>query len=238
MPESESEEKRHKDMIAVAAHELRNPVAAILGALDLLMDSKVLGEELPPKTRGIIEMMFNTSKRMLRLLNDYLDLEKMEALGGGAFRHTSVDVAAVARQVLDMNRPLARKRGIELVLDESQPGLRAMASSDRLAQVVTNLVSNAIKFTKDKTVVSVRIAAVDGRIRVSVDDQGPGIQEEFQTRIFQKFAQDPNIGKKVGGSGLGLAISKTIVERMGGKIGFETRAGQGATFFFELPKSA
>ena len=236
MPETPEEEKRRKDMIAIAAHELRNPIAAILGALDLLMDGKVLGEELPPKTRGIVEMMFNTSKRMLRLLNDYLDLEKMEAQGTG-LRQSPVEVGAVVRQVVEMNRPLARQRGIELAIAESTPGLRALSSSDRLAQVVTNLISNAIKFTRDKTVVSVRIVPVADQIRISVDDQGPGIPDEFQSRIFQKFAQDPNMGKKGGGSGLGLAISRAIVERMGGRIGFETRAGQGTTFYFELPKA-
>ena len=236
MPETESEDKRRKDMIAVAAHELRNPIAAILGALDLLMDSKVLGEELPPKTRGIVEMMFNTSKRMLRLLNDYLDLEKMESTGAG-MRQSPIDVGAVVRQVVEMNRPLARQRGIELVIDESEPGLRALSSSDRLAQVVTNLLSNAVKFTRDKTVVSIRVARVADHIRISVDDQGPGISEEFQSRIFQKFAQDPNIGRKIGGSGLGLAISRAIVERMGGRIGFETRTGQGTTFYFEIPNA-
>jgi len=226
-------ERMKDELISMASHELRNPLMAIRTSLQLLE------EELSPKDPAgrpaqIVGLGIRNSDRMLDLINAYLDLAKMEA--GSAFAEKELDVAAFVGRVIELNRPLGLRAGIEIREEHPAAGSRITGDEDRLAQVLTNLVSNAIKFSKPGGAVTVRSEPRDASVRVSVSDAGDGIPPEFRSKIFGKFAQAE--GHKRGGSGLGLAISRTIVEKHGGRIGFDTELGKGTTFYFELPRAA
>ena len=219
------------EFIRTVSHELRTPLTAIHGSLGAMAQG--VGGELPAKTKAFIDIAYKNSARLVRLINDFLDLEKMEA-GRTEFQLEPVDLMPIIEQALEANRAFAERHSVKFVLTESLPGARVNADSDRLTQVITNLLSNAAKFSPSKSAVEVSVRGDESMVRVSVRDHGPGISPEFQGRIFQKFAQADQSDKK--GTGLGLSISKSIIDRMGGKIGFVSPPGEGATFFFELPR--
>ena len=142
----------------------------------------------------------------------------------------------LVEHAIEANRTYGEQFGVSFVVQGALPGVVVRVDPDRLTQVVTNLLSNAAKFSPRGGVVSVSVARRGEQVRVAVSDMGPGIPQEFRHRIFQKFAQaDSSDTRQKGGTGLGLSISKAIVERMGGQIGFETRPGAGTTFYFNLP---
>ncbi|MCX5787656.1 MAG: PAS domain-containing sensor histidine kinase [Elusimicrobia bacterium] len=224
-------ERMKDELISMASHELRNPLMAIRTSLQLLQEEMSPAD---PKGRPaqIVELGLRNSDRMLDLINAYLDLAKIEA--GAAFAQKEVDVAAFIAHVVELIRPLGLRSGIEIREEHAARGARVSGDEDRLAQVLTNLVSNAMKFSKPGGAVTVRSEQKEGAVRVSVVDQGSGIPEEFRHKIFGKFAQAE--GHRRGGSGLGLAISKTIIEKHGGRIAFDSETGKGTTFYFELPR--
>jgi len=223
----------HKSQfLANMSHELRTPLNAILGYTELIIDD-IYGE-VPVKMRGVLERVQTNGRHLLGLINDVLDLSKIEA-GQLTLSLTDYSIADVVQTVLTAVEPLAAAKHIALK-SELPPNLpRARGDERRIAQVLLNLVGNAIKFT-DIGEVAVRASAANGSFTIAVRDTGPGIPESDHGRIFEEFQQaDTSSTRKKGGTGLGLAIVKRIVEMHGGRIGVESCLGQGSTFAFTLP---
>jgi len=171
-------------------------------------------------------------------VNDVIDTERIES-GALAFRESEFELAPFLAEAVELNRPYAARRHVRIALDGPVPSARVRADRDRLLQVMANLLSNAAKYSPEGG--EVRVAAerhADG-VRVCVSDRGPGIPEEFRARVFEKFAQaDSSDTSQVTGTGLGLSIARAIVERTGGRIGFDTGTGAGTTFWFDLPSGS
>jgi PAS domain S-box-containing protein len=216
--------------LAAMSHEMRTPLTSILGALGLL------GRVDLDQAQELLVIARRNAERLLGLVNDLLDLQQAEA-GEMRLELGPVDLRHVVEETIANLRGLAQGREVKLVLVPALGGPATVrADAVRLGQVVANLLSNAIKFTARGTAVTVRIEALGGRWRVSVIDQGSGVPEEFRARIFERFAQADSSDKcAYGGTGLGLSIAKSFVELMGGSIGFDSAAGTGSTFYFELP---
>jgi signal transduction histidine kinase len=224
---------RHKSQfLANMSHELRTPLNAILGYSELLIDG-IYGEP-PEKFRTVLERVQSNGRHLLGLINDVLDLSKIEA---GQLNLTVEDysMGALVKSVVAATESLARNKGLALsaVIQEGLPLGRG--DERRLTQVLLNLVGNAIKFT-DHGSVEIAARAADGRFTVSVRDSGPGIAEADQTRIFEEFQQvDATSTRKKGGTGLGLAIAKRIVGMHGGVLTVESALGAGSTFCMTVP---
>jgi PAS domain S-box-containing protein len=228
------EADRMKDhFVSVVSHELRTPLTAMRGSLGLLA-AGVTGE-LPEEARPMVDIALANSDRLWRLVNDLLDIEKMAA-GSLTFRVADIDWARLLAEAVDASRGLAAEFGVTFELD-CPPGLRVRGDADRLAQVLSNLLLNAAKFSPAGAAVTVSAApGADGSVRTRVRDRGAGIPAEFRSRIFTPFAQaDSGDARRTAGTGLGLAISREIVEHLGGAIGFEDADGGGTTFWFDLP---
>lgn len=228
-----AEASQHKSQfLANMSHELRTPLNAILGYTELLADS-VYGA-MPEKALGVLKRLESNGKHLLGLINDVLDLSKIEA-GQLKLDLAEYLIQDVAQTVYGAVEPLAADKKLAFRC-EVAPNLPAgHGDGRRLTQVLLNLVGNAIKFT-DAGEVVIKADAVDGTFSLSVRDTGPGISEADQAKLFQDFQQaDNSITRKKGGTGLGLAISKRIVEMHGGRIWVESVVGQGATFALTLP---
>ena len=227
------EASQHKSQfLANMSHELRTPLNAILGYTELMADG-AYGEP-SEKMLGILKRLEANGKHLLGLINDVLDLSKIEA-GQLVLELSDYCVQDIAQTVRSTLEPLAADKKLAFKLElapELPPG---HGDGRRLTQVLINLVGNAIKFT-DAGEVAIKAEANDGSFHVSVCDTGPGISAADQAKLFQEFQQADNaITKKKGGTGLGLAISKRIIEMHGGKIWVESKPGQGSTFTFTLP---
>jgi signal transduction histidine kinase len=224
---------RHKSQfVANMSHELRTPLNAILGFTELVQDN-IYGE-LPPLVRAALERVQANGRHLLGLINDILDLSKIEA---GQLRLSLVDYSLtdVVRNCVSATEPLAAEKGLTLKadLDENLP--RGRGDAQRLTQVLLNLVGNAIKFTDNGEVV-VRATTLNSDFQVVVADTGPGIPETEQRRIFEEFHQvDGSITRTKGGTGLGLAISRRIVELHGGRLWVDSEPGKGSRFCFAVP---
>jgi GAF domain-containing protein/anti-sigma regulatory factor (Ser/Thr protein kinase) len=224
---------QHKSQfLANMSHELRTPLNAILGYTELMADG-AYGEP-SEKMLGILKRLEANGRHLLGLINDVLDLSKIEA-GQLVLELSDYCIQDIAQTVRSTLEPLAadKKLAFKLDLDPDLPP--GHGDGRRLTQVLINLVGNAIKFT-DTGEVAIKAEANDGSFHVSVRDTGPGISAADQAKLFQEFQQADNaITKKKGGTGLGLAISKRIIEMHGGKISVESKPGQGSTFTFTLP---
>ena len=232
--ERKAVEEMKDEFIATVSHELRTPLTAIIGGLALVKEES---ETLPEEPRMLLDLAYENAERLAELVNDILDYEKLRT-GRMPLSPKTIELGVFLRQALRINTPYAEKHGARFQLDEPVPPVTIYADESRLMQVTTNLLSNAAKFSPEGGTVFVRTCARDERVRVEVVDQGPGIPEEFKPRIFSRFAQATVDGAAPhGGTGLGLAISKAIIEASGGRIGFESDPGEGATFFFDLPTS-
>jgi signal transduction histidine kinase len=224
---------RHKSQfLANMSHELRTPLNAILGYTELIQDG-IYGE-VPEKIREVLDRVQRSSRHLLALINDVLDLSKIEA---GQLQLSLADYSLkdVVYSVFSSAEGLAAEKGLALQVSLAPDLPVGRGDERRLAQVLLNLVGNAIKFTEQGQV-RLQAEAADGAFVVSVSDTGPGISDEDQQKLFREFQQvDSSSTKTKGGTGLGLAISKRIVEMHGGRIWVESRPGQGATFSFRLP---
>lgn len=226
-------ERLKNEFVATVSHELRTPLTSIVGALALL-SGNVAGS-LPEPAMRLLQIAHTNSQRLVRLLNDILDIEKLEA-GKVDFDFKRIDSRALVKQAIAENQRFAESHDVSIRLDPgSSPG-KIRADPDRLIQVLTNLLSNAVKFSPPGEEVVVAVETRGKTVRISIRDHGPGIPADFKSRIFEKFAQaDATDSRKKGGTGLGLSISKAIVERLDGVIGFEDALGGGAIFYVELP---
>jgi GAF domain-containing protein/HAMP domain-containing protein len=224
---------RHKSQfLANMSHELRTPLNAILGYTELILD-EIYGE-VPEKARGVLERVQTNGKHLLGLINDVLDLSKIEA-GQLSLSLSEYSLANLVYGVYAAVEPLAAKKDLALTT-KIAPSLPAGHGDERrLSQVLLNLVGNAIKFT-DKGEVAIEASLADGSFRLAVRDSGPGIAAADQVKIFEEFQQvDNTLTKQKGGTGLGLAISKRIVEMHGGRIVVDSELGKGSTFTINLP---
>ena len=220
------------EFIATVSHELRTPLTSIAVSLELLADQEDADRSKP--TSELLAIARTNSERLGRLVNDILDIEKLEA-GKVPFDMQRVDVGTLLQQVLDANRPLVESFGVTLRFENTSRN-DVYADPDRLIQVATNLLSNACKFSPAGAEVVVRAEDRGDKIRISVRDHGPGIPEGFRHRVFEKFAQaDNSDARQNPGTGLGLSIVKQIVQRLAGEIAFTDAPGGGTIFFFDLP---
>lgn len=229
-------ERLKSEFISTVSHELRTPLTSIKGALSIVL-SDSLGE-LPPKIKTLLVIAGNNAERLTRLVNDILDVDKLE-FGNVQLKIQRSAVYPLLQESIEQNHSYAARYGVRLQLEP--PSLlaeqaEANLDADRFLQVMANLLSNAIKFSFLDGVVRVQLAVDGEMLRVSVIDQGQGIADDFRQRIFQKFAQvDSSDTRRRDGTGLGLSITRVIVERMGGKIDYYSELGNGATFYFTLP---
>ena len=224
---------QHKSQfLANMSHELRTPLNAILGYTELMADG-IYGE-LPEKTMGVLKRLESNGRHLLGLINDVLDLSKIEA-GQLTLELSDYSLEDIAQTVRSTLEPLAADKKLAFKVEMAPKMPPGHGDGRRLTQVVINLVGNAIKFT-DAGEVVITGRATDGSFQLSVRDTGPGISAADQAKLFQEFQQADNaITRKKGGTGLGLAISKRIVEMHGGKIWVESQLGQGSTFSLTLP---
>ena len=227
------EASQHKSQfLANMSHELRTPLNAILGYTELMADG-AYGEP-SEKMLGILKRLEANGKHLLGLINDVLDLSKIEA-GQLELELSDYSVQDIAQTVRSTLEPLATDKKLTFKVEVAPQLPPGRGDGRRLTQVLINLVGNAIKFT-DTGEVAIKAEANNGSFHVSVRDTGPGISAADQTKLFQEFQQADNaITRKKGGTGLGLAISKRIIEMHGGKIWVESQPGQGSTFTFTLP---
>jgi PAS domain S-box-containing protein len=222
------------EFISTVSHELRTPLTSIRGSLGLVLAG--VSGQVAPKAKEMIQIAAKNCDRLVGLVNDILDIEKV-ASGKMVFKMRTFQLSGFLSQIVKSNRPYGETLGVGIELAAVPEGVAVHADSDRLGQVMTNLISNACKFSPRGERVRVSFERQEGKVRVSISDRGPGIPEEFRPRIFQKFAQaEAGSGAPKKGTGLGLAISKAFIERMGGVIGFSTELGKGTTFSFELPE--
>ncbi len=224
------------EFIATISHELRTPITAIHGSLKLLL-SGIVGE-IPDKYTKMIEIAENNSVRLLNLVNDILDLEKIKQ-NKMEFNMEISEVIPLVKNSIDMNRPYGKQFQVEYMLKSNinLQGYKIKVDRSRFMQIFSNLLSNAAKFTLSGDVVEIIIDKDDDNIKFFVIDHGRGIPEESQKKLFRKFNQvDASSSRKRGGSGLGLSITKAIIEKMGGEIGFTSEEGAGTSFYFTLPE--
>ena len=223
-------ERMKNEFIAVVSHELRTPLSSIVGSLGLLDGTTNLSAE----TRTLVRVARDNSQRLVRLINDILDVEKLDS-DTLKIALEPVELDALLRTSVLANQGYAEQFGVRLALTDNHGPAWVKANSDQLLQVMANLLSNAAKFSPHGARVEVRLERMKDAYRVSVIDPGPGIPEEFKPRVFDRFAQsDSSNSRQRGGTGLGLAICKMIINKLGGKIDFASTPGTGTTFYFEL----
>jgi PAS domain S-box-containing protein len=225
-------ERMKDEFVSTVSHELRTPLTAIYGSLSLLTSG--MAGELPPDARQLLEISHTSTERLIRLINDLLDLDKI-ASGKIEYRMEAQPLRPLMEQALRDTRAYAEGLGVQLRL-VGDDRVRVRADADRIVQVCVNLLSNGAKFAPANTEVELSLAVSDAWARVSVVDRGPGVPPEFRDRMFQRFAQaDASDRRTRGGTGLGLSICRSIVEAHGGRMGFTSEPGVRTEFFFELP---
>lgn len=227
------------EFISTVSHELRTPLTAIRASLGMV-NSDLFGT-LPGEARQLTDIAQESTERLIRLINDLLDIEKI-ASGKMRFDLASRSLPDLLDAAIRDNATLAERAGIGLLPGPGlAPGDRVeatvMVDTDRLAQAFANLISNAVKFSPAGSTVTVSATLLpDGWVRATVADQGIGIDEAFRARVFQRFAQaDGSDSRAKGGTGLGLAITREIVERQGGRVSFDSTPGSGTRFHIDLP---
>jgi PAS domain S-box-containing protein len=227
-------ELMQKEFISTVSHELRTPLTSISGSLGLILGG-VTGE-LSDKTRALITIANNNSERLIHLINDILDIEKISA-GKMQFDYAVVNIVPLIKQSLDDNKGYGEKLNVSFVFDsESAKELTVKIDEKRILQVMSNLLSNAAKYSPLEEQVAIKVEQINESVRISVHDKGNGIPEEFKPQIFSKFSQaDSSDTRQKGGTGLGLNITQAIVLQHKGKIDFISDKGQGTTFYVDLP---
>jgi PAS domain S-box-containing protein len=221
------------EFTAVVSHELRTPLTSIRGSLGLIQGA--LSSSLPAKVRDLLDIAQNNCERLVLLVNDILDMEKFTA-GQMRFDVHTLPLAAVTLQAVEANEGYARKHNVHIELAPTNPESFVAVDPDRFIQVMSNLLSNAAKYSPPGGTVRVFSERRGDHVRISVRDEGPGIPEDFRERIFEKFSQaDSSATREKGGTGLGLHIARRFVEHMNGRIGFDSEPGHGSTFWVELP---
>jgi PAS domain S-box-containing protein len=227
-------ERMKKEFTSTLSHELRTPLTSIIGSLQLI-NSGVLGD-VAGDVGELTTVAERNGQRLLDLINDILDIEKIES-GKLTLVPETIGIAELVRESIVLNKAFGERFKVRFEPRGELPGRHVHADRKRLLQVMTNLLSNAAKFSPEGELVEVTTQDHDSMVRIGVHDRGPGIPENFRTRIFGRFTQaDSTTARQKGGTGLGLAICKRLVEMMQGRIGFDDRPGGGTIFWFELPR--
>ncbi len=232
-----TEEKRvdelKDDFVATVSHELRTPLAAVYGALGLLSGS--MGASASEKTKKLFGMAYRNTTRLIQVVDELLDFQKLST-GHFAVEMTRVDIVDIVKQVSIDNELYAQKFDVSLKINIPNQNVPLNADPLRLKQVITNLVSNAAKFSFPNGSVVVSVTCDKYECKISIIDNGRGISPEFSKRIFLPFSQQADhLTRNKGGSGLGLAISKSLVELMSGEIGYHSEPNVETTFWIKLP---
>ena len=226
-------ERMKNEFISTVSHELRTPLTSIRGALGLI-NSGICGP-LPEKMGSLLTIATNNTERLLLLINDILDVEKIES-GNLRFDFKRTELASLIEKAISDCSSYAVEHKIDYEFHIKDKALPVHADPDRLIQVINNLLSNAAKFSPENGRVEVTLSQHHGFARISIHDQGPGIPQDFLPRLFDKFSQvDGSDKRNTGGTGLGLSISKAIIEKHHGKISVETSEHSGTTFHVDLP---
>jgi len=229
-------EHMKNEFVSIVSHELRTPLTSIRGSLGLMTGLK--DETLSPRVKRLADIAYDNCERLVLLVNDILDLDKITS-GHMRFDMKEESVLDVTGRAIAGVEAFAQKHEVGLRLDAAIPDAQVTVDAGRYIQVMTNLLSNAAKFSPRGAEIVVAITERWGRVRVAVQDRGPGIAEEFRGRIFGRFAQaESSATRQKGGTGLGLHITQKLVEQMRGKIGFDTEVGKGSTFWVEFPINA
>jgi len=223
-----------EEFITTVSHELRTPLTSVLVSLGIL--SGDMGEILPVQARKLVSLAHSNSKRLVRLIDDILDMEKIEA-GRMTFHFEPLHLATLVQRVVEDCKALAEQAKVSITCRIQNTDACVNGDSDRLMQAVTNLLSNAIKFSPSGNSVEIVVNTHASMHRIEVTDHGPGIPGEFHEHIFKRFAQANKIRRQgETGTGLGLSITKLIVQQHGGEIGFLSIPGLRTTFFIDLPR--
>jgi signal transduction histidine kinase/DNA-binding response OmpR family regulator len=232
--ERKKAERMKNEFISTVSHELRTPLTSIRGSLGLIRGG-VTGE-IPQQTLKLVDIAYTNSERLVRLINDILDIEKIEA-GKMEFHIQRLELIPIVEKSIEMMRNFANQYNVQLKLNKTVPNIESYIDADRLEQVLVNLMSNAAKFSPAGSTINIEMSMTSQSVvKISVIDQGIGIPDEFKSMLFKKFAQvDASDSKAKGGTGLGLSISKAIVEKFGGKIDCDSVQGKGSTFYIEIP---
>lgn len=226
-------EEQKDEFVTMVHHEVRAPLTAVRGAIGLL--SGGVAGELSESARELVDIAFRNSERMERLVGDILASRKLDS-GHMDFQLEEVSPSDLVKQAIEATSAYAEKFdvGFEVASDLGDVTIRV--DPDRFIQVITNVLSNAVRYSSPGDLVRVVARRIDALVRISVEDHGPGIAEDFRDRVFEKFARaDDGSWRHRSGTGLGMSISKAIMEELGGAIHFETTAGKGSTFFIDVP---
>ncbi|MEZ5540861.1 MAG: PAS domain S-box protein [Pseudomonadota bacterium] len=231
--ERKAADRIKNEFISVVSHELRTPLTSIHGSLRLIEGG--MAGKISRNCTELVRLANKNVERLIRLINDLLDIEKMEA-GKYSYQLEPMGIRDVLEYAIRESSGYAQEHDVTLACAAIPDDIEANIDRDRIIQVMVNLLSNAVKFSPENSVVEITAGLNGNQLRVSVTDHGTGIPSEFQDSVFKKFCQsDSSDSRKLGGTGLGLSICKSIIEGHGGKIGFDTMPGQGTTFYFELP---
>jgi len=219
------------EWVSIVSHELRTPLTAIRGSLGLITSGKLV--ELSGDSKKVVDIAYNNCERLVRLVNDVLDIEKIEN-GKLQLRKNMTDIVPLLQDVIDSNKDYADSINVKFKLEADKDTATISIDADRIIQVIQNLVSNAIKFSPEDSTVTIKTTSSPTTLDIYVSDQGAGIPPEFMHQIFNKFAQaDSGSERSNSGSGLGLAISKSIIEQHNGKLDYVSNQ-KGTTFHVTL----
>ena len=226
-------DQMQREFVSTVSHELRTPLTSIYGSLSLIKNS--LANDEPADVEQLVDIAHQNSERLVGLVNDILDMDKVSA-GKMEYRMTPVAIATVVDNAIALNEGLCEQFGVSFAVENDASDAFVNGDADRLVQVLTNLLANAVKYSPPEGIVEISAARCGNKVRVKVRDHGPGIPEEFRDSIFGRFSRvDSTDSRAVPGTGLGLHISKTIVDQHEGTIAFDPAPGGGTIFYIELP---
>lgn len=224
--------KMKTEFVSIASHQLRTPLSAIRWTLNLISDGRITN---PTDMATYLGLVKENNERMIRLVNDLLDVSRVE-MGRMAFSPKQTNIYVLIEKIINASAPFAQANNVTLSMEAPSTLPNVLTDPDKISLTIQNLVDNAIKYTKEKGDVKVSMEADKNFVTVSIKDKGVGIPALQQKHIFKKFFRSDNVMKnQTVGTGLGLFIARSIVEGNKGKIWFESKEGEGTTFFFTLP---
>ncbi|OIP78063.1 MAG: hypothetical protein AUK17_02930 [Parcubacteria group bacterium CG2_30_44_18] len=221
------------EFVSITSHQLRTPLSAVKWSLNLLMDER--WQKLDQKQKEYFEIMKTSNNRMIRLVNDLLDVSRIEQ-GRLDMRPGKFSLDDMIRDLIAEITPIARDGGVSLGFEVEGGVPEGWADAERVRLVLQNLVDNAVKYSNDGGAVKIKLGRFGNFLKCEVHDNGVGIPEHQKADVFQKFFRSDNVRKyQTEGTGLGLFIAKGIVDALGGKIGFSSKENQGSDFWFTIP---